>query len=63
MLHIRTQPYFIQLEQNVNRLFYSFSSLYTSKEQQDRDLYVKLLDVYPLPHSILVLVKTNCPLV
>ncbi|XP_058123307.1 serine/threonine-protein kinase Nek8 [Anopheles ziemanni] len=38
-------------------------ALYTSKDQQDRDLYVKLLDVHPLPHSILVLVKTNCPLV
>ncbi|XP_052895626.1 serine/threonine-protein kinase Nek8 [Anopheles moucheti] len=37
-------------------------ALYTSKQQQSVGSYVKLLDVHPLQHSILVLVETNCPL-
>uniref|UniRef100_A0A182N9H2 TIL domain-containing protein n=1 Tax=Anopheles dirus TaxID=7168 RepID=A0A182N9H2_9DIPT len=37
--------------------------LYSSKQQQNLGSYVKLLDVHPLQHSILVLVETNCPLV
>ncbi|XP_050073943.1 serine/threonine-protein kinase Nek8 [Anopheles maculipalpis] len=38
-------------------------ALYSSKQQQSVGSYVKLLDVHPLQHSILVLVETNCPLV
>uniref|UniRef100_A0A8W7PH53 Uncharacterized protein n=1 Tax=Anopheles coluzzii TaxID=1518534 RepID=A0A8W7PH53_ANOCL len=30
-------------------------------QQQSAGSYVKLLDVHPLQHSILVLVETNCP--
>uniref|UniRef100_A0A1S4GTG3 non-specific serine/threonine protein kinase n=1 Tax=Anopheles gambiae TaxID=7165 RepID=A0A1S4GTG3_ANOGA len=37
-------------------------ALYSSKQQQSAGSYVKLLDVHPLQHSILVLVQTNCPL-
>ncbi|XP_053663581.1 serine/threonine-protein kinase Nek8 [Anopheles marshallii] len=37
-------------------------ALYSSQQQQSVGSYVKLLDVHPLQHSILVLVETNCPL-
>ncbi|XP_052859924.1 serine/threonine-protein kinase Nek8 [Anopheles cruzii] len=38
-------------------------ALYSSKAQQTMGSYVKLLDIYPLQHSILVLIETNCPMV
>ncbi|XP_035788563.1 serine/threonine-protein kinase Nek8-like [Anopheles albimanus] len=38
-------------------------ALYSSKEQQQLGSYVKLLDVHPLQHSLLVLIETNCPMV
>ncbi|XP_049542781.1 serine/threonine-protein kinase Nek8 [Anopheles darlingi] len=38
-------------------------ALYSSKEQQHLGSYVKLLDVHPLQHSLLVLIETNCPMV
>ncbi|XP_058066393.1 serine/threonine-protein kinase Nek8 [Anopheles bellator] len=38
-------------------------ALYSSKTQQSTGSYVKLLDIYPLQHSILVLIETNCPMV
>ncbi|KAH8337627.1 hypothetical protein KR074_000850 [Drosophila pseudoananassae] len=38
-------------------------ALYSSKEQCDRGYYVQVHDVYPLAHSVLVLVDTTTPLI
>lgn len=38
-------------------------SLFSSKEQCDRGYYVQVHDVYPLAHSVLVLVDTTTPLI
>ncbi|XP_062550028.1 serine/threonine-protein kinase Nek8 [Armigeres subalbatus] len=38
-------------------------ALYSSKQQQDKGSYVKLMDVHPLMHSTLIVVDTTCPLV
>ncbi|EDV44008.1 uncharacterized protein Dana_GF18771 [Drosophila ananassae] len=38
-------------------------ALYSSKEQCDRGYYVQVHEVYPLAHSVLVLVDTTTPLI
>ncbi|XP_050092381.1 serine/threonine-protein kinase Nek8 isoform X2 [Anopheles aquasalis] len=38
-------------------------AVYSSKEQQHLGSYVKLLEVHPLQHSLLVLIETNSPMV
>ncbi|EDW43644.1 GM16868, partial [Drosophila sechellia] len=38
-------------------------ALFSSKEQCDRGYYVQVHDVYPLAHSVLVLVDTTTPLI
>ncbi|XP_034128288.1 serine/threonine-protein kinase Nek8 [Drosophila guanche] len=38
-------------------------ALYSSKEQCERGYYVQVHDVYPLAHSVLVLVDTTTPLI
>ncbi|XP_055923488.1 serine/threonine-protein kinase Nek8 [Eupeodes corollae] len=38
-------------------------ALYSSKEQFDKGYYVEVNNIYPLPHSILVLVDTTTPLI
>ncbi|XP_001660519.2 serine/threonine-protein kinase Nek8 [Aedes aegypti] len=38
-------------------------ALYSSKDQQNKGSIVKLMDIHPLMHSVLILVDTTCPLV
>ncbi|ALC46924.1 niki [Drosophila busckii] len=38
-------------------------ALYSSKEQCERGYYVKVNDIFPLAHSVLVLVETTTPLI
>uniref|UniRef100_A0A1A9X1P6 Uncharacterized protein n=1 Tax=Glossina brevipalpis TaxID=37001 RepID=A0A1A9X1P6_9MUSC len=38
-------------------------ALYSSAEQMERGYYVLVKDVWPLPHSVLVLVETTAPLI
>ncbi|XP_053686919.1 serine/threonine-protein kinase Nek8 [Sabethes cyaneus] len=38
-------------------------ALYSSKEQQDKGSFVKLVDIQPLLHSVLIIVDTTCPLI
>ncbi|XP_055529290.1 serine/threonine-protein kinase Nek8 [Wyeomyia smithii] len=38
-------------------------ALYSSKEQQAKGSFVKLVDIQPLLHSVLVVVDTTCPLI
>ncbi|XP_065093759.1 serine/threonine-protein kinase Nek8 [Ochlerotatus camptorhynchus] len=38
-------------------------ALYSSKDQQAKGSYVKLTDIHPLMHSVLIVVDTTCPLI
>ncbi|XP_037892563.1 serine/threonine-protein kinase Nek8 [Glossina fuscipes] len=38
-------------------------ALYSSAEQMERGYYVTVKDIWPLPHSVLVLVETTAPLI
>ncbi|XP_055628778.1 serine/threonine-protein kinase Nek8 [Toxorhynchites rutilus septentrionalis] len=38
-------------------------ALYSSKDQQEKGSYLKLADIKPLLHSVLVTVDTTCPLI